>query len=391
LLAGVIVAAIFLQPTATELTGSWFGWPNDAGWKRQWHPNSRIVSGLKVDTSRTDPGGAGEFLQIQLEADGPFRYVGYGGIGYPGAARSMRAYSFRASEPGIQAILVNGRPISLHLYDIQGYNPLQLARYVDFMTALNGEPQNYHYAYLYDTGVQSPLLNLLNVRYFLVPTGLPDDRDDVAALTKDKRLVFQNDIVQVYENPDVLPRAWIVHDVRQLPKDDILPKLQTGAIDPRETALIEEAPPEVEAAANPTADLAQVLRFEPDAISVATRSDAPGLLVISEIYDPGWRAYVDGQPVDVLPANYALRGVPIPAGAHTVEFRYEPLSLRVGLAITGFATLALLATLIASAWPAVTRIVVRRGKRERPTTPVQRPDLSDGGRGAERPTGGMAQ
>jgi hypothetical protein len=137
--------------------------------------------------------------------------------------------------------------------------------------------------------------------------------------------------------------------------------------------------------------VAQVLQYEPDAISVGTTSDAPGLLVLSEMYDPGWHAYVDGRPVKVFPADYALRGVPIPAGAHTVELRYEPRSLRVGLAITGFAYLALLATVIVSAWPVLRRVVVRRRAQAKPTTPVQRPDLVEGRRETERPTGGMAK
>jgi Bacterial membrane protein YfhO len=182
-----------------------------------------------------------------------------------------------------------------------------------------------------------------------------------------------------------------VNDVRQLPRDAILFKLQSGAIDPRQTALIETTPPQSQAAANPAADQAQVLKLEPDAMTVETTSDAPGLLVLSEIYDPGWHAYVDGRRVDVLPTDYVLRGVPVPAGTLTVEVRYEPRSLRIGLAITGIATLALLATLIVTAWPFVRRVVVRRGEKVKPTAPVRRPELADGGRGAERPTGGIAK
>jgi Bacterial membrane protein YfhO len=391
LMAGVLVAAIFLQPTATELTGSWLGWPADASWEPNWHPKSTLARGLETDTSGTDPHAAGAYLQRHLKTDGPFRYVGYGGYGYPGAANSTRAYIFRRFEPGIQEILVNGRPVFLHLNEIQGYDPLQLARYVDFFEAINGKKQNYHFEYLYPTGVQSRLLNLLNVRYILVDRNLPDDRDDVVALTKDKQLVFQNKFVNIYENPGALPRAWIVHDVQQLPKDEILPQLQAGAIDPRQTALIETTPPQSQAAVNPAADQAQVLKLEPDAMTVETTSDAPGLLVLSEIYDPGWHAYVDGRRVDVLPTDYVLRGVPVPAGTHTVEVRYEPRSLRIGLAITGIATLALLATLVVTAWPFVRRVVVRRGEKVKPTSPVRRPELADGGRGAERPTGGMAK
>lgn len=388
-IAGILVAAIFLQPTATELTGSWFGWPTDASWESKWHPGPQAARGLATDVSGSDPGGAGEFLQRQMATEGPFRYVGYAGYGYPGAANGNQAYIFRRFETGMHAIIVNGRPFFLNLQEIQGYDPLQLARYVDFFAAINGKKQNYHFEYLYPSGVQSPLLNLLNVRYILVDHALPGDRDDVVALTKGKTLVFKNKNVDVYENPDALPRAWIVHDMRQLPKDKILATLRDGTVDPRQTALIEESPPESHAPANPSADAAHVLRYQPDAISVGTTSDAAGLLVLSEMYDPGWHAYVDGRPVDMMPADYILRGVPIPAGAHTVELRYEPRSLRVGLAITGLATLVMLAILMVSAWPVARRVVVRRG--EQVTTPAPRSGRVDGRRGTKRPTGGIAK
>jgi uncharacterized membrane protein YfhO len=95
---------------------------------------------------------------------------------------------------------------------------------------------------------------------------------------------------------------------------------------------------------------ARVLAYEPDRITLAANATAPGLLVISEVYAPGWRAFVDGRETPVLPTDHALRGVPLPAGEHTVELRYEPLSLRAGLIVTGVALAALLIALLAAAW-----------------------------------------
>ena len=390
-LVAIMLAAIVLQPTATELTGSWFGWPADESWESHWNPNPIIAKGLTLDTSSTDPGGAGEFLQQQDETEDPFRYVGYAGYRYPNAPRSGDALTFRRFEPTIQSLLVNARPVFLKLQEIQGYNPSQLDRYVDFFTALNGRPQNYHFEYLEPGGVQSPLLDLLNVRYFLVPRDLPVNREDVVALTGHKPIVFQNEYVTVYENLDAYPRAWIVHDVRQAPKDEILPQITSGAINPRQTALVEETPPFVEATTSSAADQARVVQLEPDAISVATRTDAAGFLVLSEVYDPGWRAYIDGEQVDILTTNFVLRGIPIPAGEHTVELRYEPRSLQIGLAITGFAIIAMLAAVIFAAWPVMKRVMVRRATLTEPSTAGQQRDLAEGGRGEKRPMGGMAE
>ena len=70
-------------------------------------------------------------------------------------------------------------------------------------------------------------------------------------------------------------------------------------------------------------------------MTIRTETAAPGFLVVSEVYEQGWRGYVDGEPVEVLPTNHALRGVAVPAGEHEVELRYEPRSLRLGLWISG--------------------------------------------------------
>ena len=85
-------------------------------------------------------------------------------------------------------------------------------------------------------------------------------------------------------------------------------------------------------------------------MTIATQAAAPGLLVVSEVYESGWRAYVDGDEVEILPTHHALRGVPIPSGEHTVEMRYDPLSLRLGLWISGIATAAMVAVFIIAGW-----------------------------------------
>jgi hypothetical protein len=138
---------------------------------------------------------------------------------------------------------------------------------------------------------------------------------------------------------------------------EALPLLTSGSIDPYQTALVEGPLPPVAAPADPAAESARVDRYEPERVTIAANAAAPGLLVVSEIYESGWRAYVDGQAAPTLPTDHALRGVPLPAGAHTVELRYEPPALRLGLAITGVTSVAMLVVFVASglAWVAKLR------------------------------------
>ena len=90
----------------------------------------------------------------------------------------------------------------------------------------------------------------------------------------------------------------------------------------------------------PTPNGPRSCAIEPDQIELRVAASAPAILVLSEVWDPGWSATVDGQSAQVLLADYALRGVPIPQGNHTVILRYDPPLLRIGLVIS--ATTALL-------------------------------------------------
>ncbi len=344
------VVVVFLVPTGLELTGSWLGWPDDPRWENRWNPESAEMQALDREVRTEVPGGAGRFLEERLAEAGPFRYLGYGGVGHPEGGWTSRSYMDRRFDPFVQAILVNGRPMFLDLYEIQGYDPIQLTRYVAFIAAVNGKGQDYHTAFVSDEGVDSPLLDLLDVQYVLVDATLPPNRPDVQAIAESREIVFRTDFVTVYRRQADLPHAWIVHDVRQIDRGEALPLLVDGAVDPYRTALVEGTVPELESVEAPADDHAEVIRYDPDVIEIATRTDASGFLVVSEIYADGWHASVDGEPVEIVPTHHALRGVPIPAGESVVEMRYEPMSLQVGLWISGGSALLVAVAIGAVAW-----------------------------------------
>lgn len=349
----LVIAMVFLQPTGLELTGSWLGWPEDERWEQRWNPDPATEQARGVEVMEEDPGGAGEYLQQQLAASGPFRYLGYGGVGHPEGGWNARSYMDRRFDPYAQAILVNGRPMFLDLYEVQGYDPIQLARYVDYIAAVNGKAQDYHTAFVSDEGVDSPLLDLLDVRYVLVDASLPQDRPDVATLTAGHQEVFRTDYVVVYENQAALPHAWIVHDVRLIKRGEALQPLVAGSVDPYQTALVEGTVPAisaVERAQDPAADRAEVTRYDAEHIEIRTHADEPGFLVVSEVYADGWRAYVDGESVEIMPTHHALRGVAVPAGDATVEMRYEPLGMRVGVPISAGTATVMLGILAFAGW-----------------------------------------
>ena len=79
-----------------------------------------------------------------------------------------------------------------------------------------------------------------------------------------------------------------------------------------------------------------ITSYRPDHIIIKTESSGPGYLVLSEIFYPGWKVFVDGQPKRVSRCNYLFRMIELPEGHHVVRFVFDPLSIKVGIGITIF-------------------------------------------------------
>jgi uncharacterized membrane protein YfhO len=86
-----------------------------------------------------------------------------------------------------------------------------------------------------------------------------------------------------------------------------------------------------------------VTRLEPDRVALAATLERPGVVVLADVFYPGWSLAVDGASARLLRVNVMMRGVAVPAGEHTLEFRYRPASFHVGLAVSGAGLTALAA------------------------------------------------
>jgi hypothetical protein len=162
------------------------------------------------------------------------------------------------------------------------------------------------------------------------------------------RLAHSGD-VKVYENLDARPRAYLAHNVVGVAD-------AAGAL-----AYLRAHRPEMAASAARTAvvegvesfssepaadDEARILAYAPEEVQVRTRSHEPALLVLADSFYPGWTAAIDGEPAPIYATNALVRGVRIPAGEHTVVFRYAPASWRAGAQISAAALVIWLGALI---------------------------------------------
>ncbi len=169
--------------------------------------------------------------------------------------------------------------------------------------------------------------DLLNIRYLVKLKPLKEDKP-----------VYTDGKWLVYENPDYCPRAWVVHEVVTEPSLEGL-MLRVSLSEPLRTAVLSRPLGEVlEPAQCDLPDEARVERFEPHLIEITVRAQGRGLLVLSEVYYPGWEATVNGAPAQIHKVNGLLRGVVVPAGNSRVTFRYRPRSVFAG-AILGLLAL----------------------------------------------------
>jgi hypothetical protein len=160
------------------------------------------------------------------------------------------------------------------------------------------------------------------------------------------RLVHSGD-VKIYQNLDVLPRAFVVHRARVIEDDEAaVAAMQDESFRPNEEAILAEAPPGRGAWAMPpqatlNCDQVTIFSYEPERVIIEADLASEGYLILTDTYYPGWRAYVDGKESSIIRANLLFRAIRLSAGQHRVEFSYEPASLKVGAAISSATLLAI--------------------------------------------------
>jgi len=113
----------------------------------------------------------------------------------------------------------------------------------------------------------------------------------------------------------------VVGEVRQVPPDEVLDQLRI--IDPARTALLSDSLP-ITLDDPGTPGLADVFYHNPQSIEITVNRQAPGLLVLSQSWTPGWQARLDGSSVPVYRVDHALLGVYLPEGSHKVSLNYNP-------------------------------------------------------------------
>ncbi len=200
---------------------------------------------------------------------------------------------------------------------VGGYNPLFPHRFYEYINQyFRGLLPEAWVWFSYRSCEDSILMDLLNVKY------------EISYATKEYTL-----------RKTCLPRTFIVRDYKTLEKGEVLDYLIRSDFDPTQVVLLEEGVDLCNLSEHPGYEsgkpgLARIVSYRPDHIVVSTNASAPGYLFLSEMFYPGWKAFVDDQPKRILRGNYLFRVVQLPEGQHVVRFVFDPLSIKIGIGIT---------------------------------------------------------
>ena len=217
--------------------------------------------------------------------------------------------------------LLPGGPNSAAVYglqDVLGYTPLRLQYRVEFEEAALPEGK---------------FFGLFNVRHVLT-------RRELSADPRFKLLAQAGELhLYRFGGNDYLPRAYVIHQAEVVPAEDVWSAVAEN--NPREVAtLVQPLPLALPAADAECQDSVRVTMYQATAIQVEMASDCNSLLVLSEVFYPGWRAWVDGEEAQIYRANGLFRSVALPAGTHQLEMRFIPTTFWIGVGISALALLA---------------------------------------------------
>lgn len=217
--------------------------------------------------------------------------------------------------------LSGATPRTSYLHNsVGGYHPAKLALYNDLIARQL-------------TRGNLDVFNMLNTKYFIVND--PSTRQPAAQ-----------------QNPGALGPAWFVEGIRYVDNADEEMKA-LDEFSPGDTAIADKREkPKIpyEPARDSTSNIKLQENLN-DRIIYKSVSGANGFAVFSEVYYPnGWKAFIDGKETPIARVNYVLRGLPVPAGEHTIEFRFEPKAYQVGNLVSLIVGIISILILIAGAY-----------------------------------------
>ncbi|MBI4949003.1 MAG: YfhO family protein [Deltaproteobacteria bacterium] len=240
------------------------------------------------------------------------------------------------------------------IQDIRYINSISPALFHEFRNRyLKPEDVYYHSlwftgsGYRGESGIEESIIrnlkyySFLGVKHIILPSEI--DFNGTAELIYpdgDERpffpIEYSDGSVSIYRNEYATPRAFVVGRVRYADSyKEAQEAISSGDFDVSKEAVLEKRLPMDIDWAGQGAGNAEIVEYGANRAVINASAEKDGILVLTDTFYPGWKAYVDGEPAEIYRVNGLVRGVFLRGGVHTVEFRYFPASFLAGLAISG--------------------------------------------------------
>lgn len=203
------------------------------------------------------------------------------------------------------------------LNSVEGYDPLYIDRYAEFISAINRNEPNINPPFGFNRIIRvenfnSNLVDLLGVKYVLSLSDLK-----ISGFEK----VFSEGSTIVYENKEVLPRAFFVTEALIAQnKNDAINKMFSKDYDPKKTAVLEE---------NVSTELnlgsVKIVEYKPNKVVIKTENNGEGFLVLADSFYPTWRVRINGTEQKIYRTDFNFRGIVVPSGDNEIVFENKIL------------------------------------------------------------------
>jgi hypothetical protein len=251
---------------------------------------------------------------------------------YPPAPPALRHVQERSTDR--QQRVIVGSTVNLGmlygLLDVAGYDGMTPRRIVELASPDELVQQDGSGALTVSARFESQIFDVLAVQRVLVAPGAPAPAPHFV-------LEYDGIDARVYRNRHSLPRAFVARRARAcVPDGAVLAAFHDGTVDFHDEVLLAACDaPSIPGRNSGGIGSAVIVRAEPGLVVVRAHADWPSYLVLADTWFPGWRASMDGVEQRVWRADHALRAVWLPPGGHEVVFRYQPMSVRLGAALSG--------------------------------------------------------
>lgn len=191
------------------------------------------------------------------------------------------------------------------------------------------------------------ILQMLNVKYVISIPGIDSGEFrlvKVIGAKNDSPALEDTEAPKIYEHLNTLPRFYVTPGFRIVKKpDEYIRTFLDKGFSPAREVLLEEDP-----GIKPVGKAlygVDVVSYKNNSVLLNVATETGGMLVASEGWYPGWKAYVDGKEAKLLKADLVLRAIPLAPGAHSVRFVYCPASFKTGLAISSVSAVLIIFSL----------------------------------------------